>query len=165
MVSTSWLWRICWGTAASQNCKIFWIIIIKITQLLNKVSLWMRNPPRKNLEQITIPGMQMYWSECSEGWKFYVIDGLDKDNFHQIDIYSVSFEQVWSEYIVSETIIQLWKGQTKERNLLDQINNKSFNFPYYPGLWNGQNISRWSVTSSFFIFNFRHLSLSSSIIS
>lgn len=61
------------------------------------------------------------------------------------------------ESILFLTIIQLWKGKTKERNLLDQINNKSFNFPYNPGLWNGQNISRWSVTSSVFIFNFRLL--------
>ena len=54
----------------------------------------MRNPPRKNLEQVTIPGMQMYGSECQEGWKFYVLDGLEKDNFHQMDIYSGSFEKV-----------------------------------------------------------------------
>ena len=45
----------------------------------------MRNPPRKNLEQITIPGMQMCGSERQEGWKFYVIDGLDKDNFKPDD--------------------------------------------------------------------------------
>ena len=51
------------GLEPVRTVKYFELIIIKITQLLNQVSLWMRNLPRKNLEQITIPGMQMYGSE------------------------------------------------------------------------------------------------------